>query len=90
MSNQCWPGNEDSAQVISMSQQNQAMLMTAHCMFLFFFPLVQTLCVCVHISMCGLLYHTVQGCFWGGGGHSPLLENLLPPLGEFKVPILKQ
>ena len=25
----------------------------------------------------------------GGGGHSPFLENFLPPLGEFKVPILK-
>ena len=26
----------------------------------------------------------------GGGVHSPPLGNLLPPLGEFKVPILKQ
>ena len=25
-----------------------------------------------------------------GGVHSPPLENLLPPLGEFKVSILKQ
>ena len=28
--------------------------------------------------------------FRGGGGHSPPLENVLPPLGEYKVPILKQ